>query len=402
MSEIAVILMQKNERYMLDAWIKYHSALVGDENIYIIDNGSDDIETKNILSKAESDGVHVEYKFNSKSDFANKGNIILNLIQDLQKYKPYDFYFPIDADELLACTQDGVISMDRRSIENVLIPYIGTKLVLRVGYLLDSNPLYNNKFRKAFQKKCFFYKNTAKKLDVGFHNGETFDGKDFIETDIVYVHYHFRSYEETMLRTKEKLIGRVGSLCREELESLKERKGPGHHLVNDILIGKDSYYERFENLGNYIQEDGIVSRLVSVGAFDAISSIMDYNIEKSRDRKEKKNLISGTVDSFQILGQNLVISGWALDTHKKAFKKFAFVVDGRKPEVVETASFTERPDVVRVYPGADLRCGFRLRIPIAQVSINAGSEIFVAPLDDEGKEFCRLGGKRKLPDMPNN
>ena len=64
--KLAILLMCKNEGYMLDAWIKHHVTIVPSQHIFIFDNGSTDPITIEILASAEIMGCKVERKFNSK------------------------------------------------------------------------------------------------------------------------------------------------------------------------------------------------------------------------------------------------------------------------------------------------------------------------------------------------
>ena len=67
--KIACLMMQKNEGDLLKFWSDYHADLFGSENIFIFDNGSDDLITVNILKEIELSGINVSYDYPSKKDF---------------------------------------------------------------------------------------------------------------------------------------------------------------------------------------------------------------------------------------------------------------------------------------------------------------------------------------------
>ncbi|WP_449375893.1 glycosyltransferase family 2 protein, partial [Bosea thiooxidans] len=48
MKKVAVVTMQFNEAFYVSRWIDYYAALVGRENLYVVDHDSDD-EVREIL-----------------------------------------------------------------------------------------------------------------------------------------------------------------------------------------------------------------------------------------------------------------------------------------------------------------------------------------------------------------
>lgn len=294
--KIAIIMMQKNEGEMLDVWVRHHTRCVGVEDIYIFDNGSDDKKTIQSLREFENLGINVNYDFSTRGDFNSKGKIILDKIQELQAADKYDFYFPMDADEILGVDINGVFSFEAGKIREELSNYIGTRMVLRIGCAFDNNPIYEGKYLVTRdQRKCFFYKDTAKHLDVGFHKAATFGGTKHIRTKIAYIHFHHKKYEEKIKRTSEKLDGRVASFLKEDLLSYRERKGMGFHLIDDMLVSRDQYYERYKSDKKLVEQPMLSEYLKSIGVYSKISSMMDFDyLTGSHAIDRDKNEITST------------------------------------------------------------------------------------------------------------
>jgi hypothetical protein len=99
---IALVMMQKNEGHLLEAWITYHRNLVDPASLFIFDNGSNDAHTLTILRAAEKTGIAINKDFCQDKDYFERGIIFCNLIKQLDRDDPHDFYFPIDCDEFLA------------------------------------------------------------------------------------------------------------------------------------------------------------------------------------------------------------------------------------------------------------------------------------------------------------
>lgn len=72
MATVRCITMQKNESKLLEAWIKYYGYLFGFENLYILDNGSNEDAVFSILKKYSRVGVNIYYEHNQKKTSIKK------------------------------------------------------------------------------------------------------------------------------------------------------------------------------------------------------------------------------------------------------------------------------------------------------------------------------------------
>ena len=239
--KLAFITMQKNEQKLIDIFVEHHSHLASFQDIYILDNGSTDKAVLNKLKELRSKGVNVNFEFNKKSDFENKGNVILNLIKTLDLPSKYDFIVPMDTDELFCLENNGNFYLDREHIHNYLAKLPATELGYRVYHCLNNMTMRENLFKKVPQKKVFFANHTSlQKLDIGFHQF----GKDdlFVPTSIVYLHFHNRYYLDTLRSAREKMLLRVKDFSVATLSEYKKKSRPGWHLVKYYLQSTKEYY----------------------------------------------------------------------------------------------------------------------------------------------------------------
>lgn len=94
MVRVKVFCMQKEEEDILEDWILYHAHLFGMDNLYIVDNYSND-SSVSILRKYEPLGLHWE----QLPDYPKKGDYLFSLIK--QHQDDCDFAIPLDIDEFV-------------------------------------------------------------------------------------------------------------------------------------------------------------------------------------------------------------------------------------------------------------------------------------------------------------
>lgn len=98
MSDVSILMMQKDEGSLLRHWLEFHSKVVPYQSIYVFDNGSSDRETGEILDGAKNAGVNI-IQANRPTDFERKGAIFSKFIQS---GAVDSWYVPLDCDEFLA------------------------------------------------------------------------------------------------------------------------------------------------------------------------------------------------------------------------------------------------------------------------------------------------------------
>lgn len=101
----------RNEIDIIEDWLRWNLNLVGNGNIYILENMSDD-GTYEILEKYQTQGkVHIERT--TCNYFVEKKGIMNRLINE---HRDCDLVVPIDADEFIVGQKDGQILYEKNEI----------------------------------------------------------------------------------------------------------------------------------------------------------------------------------------------------------------------------------------------------------------------------------------------
>lgn len=369
--KVACIMMQKNEDELFGPWVEYHSKLFGYENIYIFDNGSSSENLKSLFEKYKNLGVNIFFDKNLPKDFENKGGVIGELISKLETGCQYDFYIPLDCDEFLAVLNEkGHIIASRSDIFSELQCHIGTEDVLLARYQYFNSPLKKGDFFKRKDRKCFFYKNTFKSMDVGFHWGKSLKSNGEHRTNIIQLHFHNKPFEMLKKHANEKLKSRVINFDR---ETLIKYKGAGSHLVKYLLIDELEYLNEFIAIDMSVL-DKIVDFFNSNGILWPYEEYNSKAIKKINLKHDKVNALAtrfgykyevvsglkGFVDNFHLEGSNLSFKGWAFFNEDELVKSFKLLVNGAFILNGEGVQRIARPDVSKVNNHAPLMCGFHV------------------------------------------
>lgn len=241
---IAIIMMLKDEGELALPWVQYHGSTFGFENLFIFDNGSTDDQSIAAIKFAESQGANCVYDKNTFDDFKEKGEIFCDLIKGLDANDPYDFYFPLDCDEILSAKLNGEFVFNLENISHVLSEYQDSPDQLKIGFCPTNNPLKPDFFKNsASQRKFFFARGSCQKLDHGFHHGITKTGVT-VTTNIAYFHFHYRDYQSIQFHSKKKLSGFIENF---DIETIKAFRGSGFHLTQYLLQTEEVYYRQFSS-----------------------------------------------------------------------------------------------------------------------------------------------------------
>jgi hypothetical protein len=117
MVKVKLVMMEKDEVANLQRWLSHYGPIFGYENLYIMDNGSTNEETLNLLNEYRRwGGINVIYDRNTTRDFHTKGIHFTHLIRSWDAGEPYDFALPLDCDEIIAVLGKGGISTDKTDI----------------------------------------------------------------------------------------------------------------------------------------------------------------------------------------------------------------------------------------------------------------------------------------------
>ncbi|WP_162943975.1 MULTISPECIES: glycosyltransferase family 2 protein [unclassified Rhizobium] len=235
--------MQKDEHLLLGHFAAYYGALVGRENIYIIDNGSSP-ETREILSRIGNDGCNIIYEYDRPEDFSSKGAIIGKIATDLAQ--KYDAFITLDCDEFIgvkvdpdrpvySCTRDELLSEIAK-----FQPNTGYKILERLRNDVKASGRFFN--LNAISPKLIFGSGRIENLCVGLHSCSI--PERIASTNLVFFEFHNKPFRDLQRSAKEKLKTRVDINDRQKLA---EYRGPGEHLPKYLLWSEDDYLSSFED-----------------------------------------------------------------------------------------------------------------------------------------------------------
>jgi hypothetical protein len=243
---MACVMMQKDETILFDPWFGYHADLLGPENLFIFDNGSTSASVIQSLQRAKLNGANVCLDYSSRRDYRERGSMLASFIQQLEQSNPFDFYFLLDCDEFLACQTDSGTSCQRRDIEMVLEPYLGSRDVLRIQHKLWHNPCRMHFYATTHSSpKCFFAHGTCGYLDHGYHHGRSRLGSGESTTKIIYFEFHYKPYGLHRVSNKQHLSSVLTDFSRRSLRAYQKKQDFSHHCAADLLEGKFDYVRRF-------------------------------------------------------------------------------------------------------------------------------------------------------------
>ncbi|GEC62086.1 hypothetical protein GOX01_24170 [Gluconobacter oxydans] len=276
MAKVRCITMQKNESKLLEAWIKYYGYLFGFDNLYILDNGSNESDIFEILNKYQKIGVNVDFSFNEKKDFDRKGEIISEIVHKWDdKNEDYDFVIPIDCDEFIILCDNGA-SISRSKIDNYLDNLIGKKEAFVMQKLFLNIPEDTSFFTPAIVPKSMFAKNTLGFLDHGFHHPRSSQSDETFITKLGYIHLHNKNFSDVLQAAKEKLEFYINT---EDKDNLINYTGPGLHLVKYFFMDENIYKKSFlDNANVYIPDFHYLLDLLDVNLYNLFGTYSRYNI----------------------------------------------------------------------------------------------------------------------------
>jgi len=279
---IALIMMQKNETILLDPWLRYHEAMISDQSIFVFDNGSSDPHTLATLKAAECRGVSVNRTHNQLQDYFARGTIFAQFINHLDRENPHDFYFPIDCDEFLACTVNGQLSCSRDDLDRSLIDFIGNDEVLSIPRKYVNSPYHPNRYSEIqWCKKCFFAQGACQSLVDGFHAGTSKAGSGEAETNITYIEFHYRPYQEHRRLSKQKIAYLVPNPTRKALAAYIKSQRSNFHAAIALLESEYSYLHTFNNQPKTLLDSSLLDRLEELDV-DVSKLFSDSNVKSFR------------------------------------------------------------------------------------------------------------------------
>lgn len=239
---IAAITMQRNEDHCLEPWIRHHGYLFGFENLVVIDHGSDSVLCRDVLNRYRNFGLNV-VDLPLSARFDDKGIFVYNEYARINTDCRFDFFFPIDCDEMLFLKgEDGRVVTSRDAIFDYINQFrnYGGRLFIKENYLrILGHPGYY--WPQPYQK-VFFASGACLGLDHGFHFGKALNNAESLDTNLIYAHFHFKPYDVNRKLSIEKLSDYVDV---NDLDAFKSYDGPGFHLKSHVLATRGEYESLF-------------------------------------------------------------------------------------------------------------------------------------------------------------
>lgn len=261
--KIVVATIVKNEEDIVEYWIQYYGGLFGYENIYMIENYSDD-STYEICKKYIPKGIKLE----RKKDYKLKGTYMTTYKNNIK----CDFFFPVDIDEFIVFYDSNKTSHSDKNVSYLnIIPYLNTlkkknpnKILFKMDYI---QPIRTN-YKKTIQ--CFtkgtINRSMGKWAKTFFNNNGSSDYMKYIIdhgnhmpynnigwSDLYLIHFQKRSHDQYIKKIKANVSGLNYNVDLNSLKKmLKNNKNcDGHHHVR-------KYIQLLEN-ANINHEPNVVS-----------------------------------------------------------------------------------------------------------------------------------------------
>lgn len=220
--KIVTVTMVRNEQDIVEAFVRYHTALV--EQMIILDSGSSDL-TSEVLAKLQEEGLPVHVIHDPEPAFL-QSEIVTSMVRDAFVRLEADLVIPLDVDEFIAARAPGET---RRALENLpageptYLEWI-TYVPLSEDRQAESNPLVRIRNRRATQHnhdskvvipRFLFEAHPELVVSQGSHhlsdgNGVRLDQKEPSGT-LALLHYPVRSAHQMQSKY---LVGWLANLAR--------------------------------------------------------------------------------------------------------------------------------------------------------------------------------------------
>lgn len=224
MNKVHIITMCKNEIDIIQKFIDHHINMV--DQFTIIDNGSIDGTLETLMSNSK-----IELIFN-KSPFRAKIQVIKSIISSSSA----DIIIPLDVDEFIVHDYKNNLSNNSATIRNYLQTLDLNYSLYQIKNIYNYIPNSKNKY--SIEKNYWRSKKFMLKTDdfinscPGFHSIISKTNNIF-QTDISYMHMHYRSFNAWYNSAKQKMISRIGDNWN-NIEVLKDYTGYSNHTAKEL------------------------------------------------------------------------------------------------------------------------------------------------------------------------
>jgi hypothetical protein len=229
---LEIFLFTKNEIDFIETFV--NKSLPIADKMTIIDNGSTDGTWQKLLELMSSQTDKIK-AIKHTEPFQHKARILTKYMRRSEA----KVLIPLDTDEIIAYeSDDGSVTTDAALIRNHLLDL--SKLdtgKLKIKQVYNFIPNSNNYFALDQHSKFIFLHSDFDSVDTGFHRGHTITNNSIVHrTNLVYLHFHFRSFETWLKSTEQKLKARLGDNWNNiEVLSQYKKPRPSHHIVLEYI-----------------------------------------------------------------------------------------------------------------------------------------------------------------------
>lgn len=211
-----ILLITKNERYLIKSWVLHHGRIFGFDNLHILDSSDDPVTLEFLRHARDRLGVDVTFSSADLNDIEAQFNRKLESMKEVS-----DFMIKLDTDELLVLYEhNATFKVDRKSIMEYLATLPNDGLMFKASWISssiverdkcrDEDDVFktSTKFAPFLEtwQKTYFSSKSYRHLDLGGHSGWIHPAliknrskrQQFHTTRLGFFHYHSQCFHRVV------------------------------------------------------------------------------------------------------------------------------------------------------------------------------------------------------------
>lgn len=245
---VAAVMMQRDEKRLLDPWLRYHAMLFGAENLHVIDAGSTEPSVLRRLEEAEEAGVKVIRDHRSPGAMQRRGEIVTQVMRGLEQ-DGVDFLMPLDCAEFVAhmaptgkidCAPDPILTYLNTSCRDD-----ARVLMIRGAYM--NVPGFRGFYFFKNARRVFFARGSVGSVENGFHAGTSRRSEEVNRVPLIQFQLRFPPFDQLLSSHRQAMDQSNAAYAA---EGFRNFKGP---LADDGFQKMEeaeylSFFRRFDRL----------------------------------------------------------------------------------------------------------------------------------------------------------